>query len=260
MALPLERWARQATMLEPPRKFADPNDEAYYEKLALPRMADEFAAEDREGGAVSVDELLGAAMRDGFTKWRMMNGQLRVEKQPTALEGIYAGLVAYPPAQSLTAITGGTSNVAWWSSSIYSPLPANSVLAPEAYRICATGTVTSTAASQTITPSLNCGTAVGTGLGTGPAITLGSTITNALWYLMGDLTVRLPGSSGTIIGHMVLKVGTTAGASTTITHAMYGNTVQTVDFTTALGLTVGATPSASGVSVTPTQVHWMSWN
>lgn len=196
--------------------------------------------------------------------WKLVNGRIAGSGDPTGLEGTYGGLNAYPPAQDLTAVTGGTANVAWWSAALYSPLPGNSVLSPEAYRIAASGRVTSSAVSQTITPNANIGTAIGTGLGAGASLSLGSAtaVTNMLWFLLGDLTIRAAGTAGVAIGSFVLKVTNAAGASTSIIQEIFGGaaTQTAIDFTVAQGLSLGATPSAAGVSVTPTQVHWMSWN
>jgi hypothetical protein len=196
--------------------------------------------------------------------WKLINGRIAGSGDPTMLEGTYGGLVAYPPAQDLTAVTGGTANVAWWTPALYTPLPANSVLSPEAYRIAATGRVTSSATTQTITPNANIGTAIGTGLGAGAAMSLGSAtaVTNMLWFMLGDVTIRAAGSAGVAIGSFVLKITNAAGASTSIIQEIFGGaaTQTAIDFTAAQGLALGATPSAAGVSVTPTQVHWMSWN
>jgi hypothetical protein len=206
------------------------------------------------------DDELAWLIREHRTRWRLIGGQIHGQGIPTALEGTYMGLLAYPPAQDLTAVTGGTANVAWWTAALYSPIPANSVMTPEAFRLASTGRVTTTGA-QTITPNANIGTAIGTGLAAGAAITI-STITNALWFCLADLTMRAPGTAGVAIGGFKFTCGTAAGATNTTTTQLLGGTAtQTgIDFTTAQGLSFGATPSAAGVSVTPTQVHWMSAN
>jgi hypothetical protein len=207
------------------------------------------------------DEELAWLMRKHRGAWKMISGQLAGRGVPTALEGTYGGLLAYPPAQDLAAVTGGAANVAWWSAALYTPIPANAVMAPEAFRIACTGRVTTTA-SQTITPNATIGTAIGTGLAAGAAITI-ATITNALWFCLGDITIRTAGTAGVAIGGFKFTCGTAAGATNTTTTQLLGGTAtQTgIDFVTAAqGLSFGATPSAAGVSVTPTQVHWMSWN
>jgi hypothetical protein len=214
-------------------------------------------------GILERDEEIRWLKRHERKDWKLVNGRLANSGDPIALEGTYGGVLAYPPAQNLTAVTGGTSNVAWWSAALYSPLPANSVLAPDCYRIIASGLITSSGAGQTITPNANLGTAIGTGLGAGVAAALGSTITSAQWYLLGDVTLRTAGTGGTAIAQFAIKVSQTAGAGTgaNVLTTLFGGTAQTaIDFTAAQGLTLGATPSATGVSVTPTQVHWMSFN
>lgn len=199
----------------------------------------------------------------GRQSWARLMRSLHASGVPVAMpEGTYGGLLAYPPAQNLAAVTGGTINVAWWNPAVYSPIPANAVLAPQAYRVAATGLVTSSGAGQTLTMNPAIGTAVaGQALGASTALALGSTITNAFWYMMGDITIRTSGSSGTAYGMFKYVFGTTAGATVTVSTALFGNTVATADFqSTAQGILIAATPSAAGVSVTPTQVHLMDWN
>jgi hypothetical protein len=100
--------------------------------------------------------------------WKLINGRIARSGAPTNMpQGPYGAAIVNPPAQNLTAVTGGTANVAWWSAALYTPFAANSVIAPEAYKLWAAGLVTSSGAGQTITPSANVGTAVGTGLGAG---------------------------------------------------------------------------------------------
>lgn len=207
------------------------------------------------------DEELAWLMRQQGKSWKLINGRIAQSGHPTALEGTYTGSLAYPPAQNLTAVTGGVANVAWWSAALYTPIPANSTLAPDAYRVIASGTIT-TAAASTLIPSANLGTAVGTGLsGTAATSTLGTTITGALWYWFGDVTIRTAGTAGTAIGSFVLKFGITAGNVNTISSNLCGGVAQTaIDFTAAQGVTLGGTPSVSTVSVTPMQVHWISLN
>jgi hypothetical protein len=209
------------------------------------------------------DEELAWLRRHERQNWKLVNGRIAGQGDPTALEGTYGGVLAYPPAQNLAAVTGGTTNVAWWSAALYSPIPANSVLTPDCYRIIASGLITTSGAGQTIVPNANLGTAIGTALGAGVATTLGGTITAAQWYLLGDITIRTAGTGGTAIAQFVLKVGQAAGPSmgANVINSLFGGTAQTaIDFTAAQGITLGATPSAAGVSVTPTQVHWMSFN
>jgi hypothetical protein len=204
---------------------------------------------------------IGQLMQVERPNWKRIDQELQRAGEPVALEGTYGGLNAYPPAQDLAAVTGVTANTALWTTSLYSPIPANSVLTPEAFRMAATGRVT-TAAASTMTPNANIGTAAGTGLAAGPAVTLGTTITNALWFCICDITIRAPGTAGVAIGCFKMTIGTTAGSATATTTALFGGsaTQTAIDFTAAQGMTFSSAFSVTTVSVTPTQVHWMSWN
>jgi hypothetical protein len=229
---------------------------------------EELAYLSRKGKRVGVingylsGEELSFLKRQFRKDWRAHFARMAV-LGPVMTRGNYAGDPAYAPAQALAAVTGGTANVLWWTPSVYTPIPANAVQAPATWRMTAGGLVTSSSTSQTITMNSNVGTAVGTGLGSSTALALGSTITNAFWRTAGDLTVRTSGSSGTAVGNFLIHWGTTAGASATVSNALWGggNTVQTLDFqSTAQGLAIGATPSAAAISVTPTYVHFANWD
>jgi hypothetical protein len=215
------------------------------------------------------DEELAWLMRHERMRWKVINGQLASRGEPVASSGQFAGPGAFSNAQALSAVTGGTSNVAWWSPSVYTPIPANSVKAPAAYRLVAWGIITSSGAGQTIQVNPAVGTAVaGQSLGTSAAaLALGSTITAAYWRLEYDMVMRTTGTSGTAVGGGLFMLGTSAGATpqppTATNPSTYligaGNTTATADFqATAQGLLIAATPSAAGVSVTPTMVIWQS--
>jgi hypothetical protein len=234
MSLPIERWARNAHLLEAPS----------------PRVFDD------------VDQLVQFERLRAQNGWKQRTAQAKREG-PTAIIGGFAGLVAPPPAGALAAITGGVANVAWWSPSVYTPFPLNGLQAPEAFRLMAAGTFTSTAAGQTVTLNPAVGTVVaGVSLGSSSALALGSTVT-AYWQLEADLTIRSigpPGANSVAIGLFTLFFGTTAGATSTVTTSIFGLTAASFDATVAQGLLIAATPSATGISVTPQQVHFSSWN
>jgi hypothetical protein len=215
------------------------------------------------------DEELDWLKRDQRKSWKLINGRIARSGDPTMAEGTYGALVAYPPAQNLTAITGVSAITLLWSPATYTPLPANSVMAPEAYRIAATGVWSSgaTAAPTTVwTPDIST-TATTPGLGASSAMVYVISITNGFWYLIGDVTIRTAGTSGTAYGMFTLIYTTAAGPSpatstaTNPSHAIFGNTVVTRDFvTSSQGLSISVTPSNTTISHTPTQIHWMSWN
>lgn len=197
--------------------------------------------------------------------WRAMNRRLALSGVPLNTDGAFTGPGAIANAQALAAVTGGTINIAWWTPLTYTPFPgANGLKCPAAYRLTAGGLITSSAAAQTYTMNPAVGTAVaGQVLGASTALALGSTITNAFWRLAYDMVIRTPGTSSTTVGGGLIHWGTTAGASATVSNALFGggNTVATADIVTSQqALLIAATPSAAGVSVTPTMVQWASWD
>jgi hypothetical protein len=185
--------------------------------------------------------------------------------EPTALVGGLAGIEtgADVPLADLTAVTGGTVNVAWWDSRQYTPIPPLAKKGVQ-YEMDAEGTVTSSAGSQTLTlnPHIGPSNTVGTNLTAATAQTLGTTITNAIWRLWAQITVRSIGAGtlATAVGafrfeYTILANG---GAPTTTMWRSSGGAA-TFDSTVLNGLVIGATPSAAGVSVTPRQIKWGSW-
>jgi hypothetical protein len=217
-----------------------------------------------------VSDLIAELAARERANWPGVLAGLRAAGAPTAMRGNFSGPTAYTPAQALAAVTGGTTNVAWWSPSTYSPIPANSVQAPCAFGIWAGGLITSSAGAQTITMNPGIGTAVaGAALGPSSALVLGTTITNAFWALFGRVIVRTSGTSGTAVGNFDMDWTTAAGASpgtptaTNPSKTLFGggNTVATADFqATAQGILIAATPSAAGVSVTPNHVIMTSFD
>lgn len=214
------------------------------------------------------DEELKWLMVHEGRRWKVINGRIAQKGDPVMNRGNFSGPGAYANSQALTAVTGGAINVAWWAPGTYSPIPAQSVQAPMAFRLWASGIVTSSGAGQTLTMNPAVGTAVaGQALGASAALALGSTITGAFWRLEYGLLIQKPGTAGTAVGSGEITWGTTAGATpgtptaTNPSNALFsaGNTAATVDWvTTAQGLLIAATPSAAGVSVTPNIVVFQS--
>lgn len=237
MGLPLERWARQATLLDPvPRRVAEGDIED------IARYQQQF--------------------------WHRMGRELRGE--PTALESLYGGLLATPPAvQGSVASVNG--EVGLWSAPIHTPIPANSLIAPETFRLAVTGqcTTAATPGNATWTPRLGTTTG-GSALGASGAIPLTASITNSFWQLVGDITVRSIGSGtaataiATFLLHHRHAIGgagdflTTTSSQTGI--QIFGNTVATFDSTVAQGIFMGMAQTVTTVTWKPDQIHWMSWN
>jgi hypothetical protein len=228
MALPIERWARQATLLDgPPKRVQqDLNDLARYEA--------QF--------------------------WNRQQRKVRADGDPTALESFFGGLLANPPA-SVISTSSVSGEVGMWPAATWTPLPANTLIAPETMRLAVSGTVVSgaTPGNWTVTPRLGTSTSGGT-LGASGAVALTASVT-ANYYLIGDLTIRSigTGTAASAIGffHIVGKLSAT-GASDI--NQVFGHTVATFDSSAAQGLFMGATHTVTTVTHNIQNLHWMSWN
>lgn len=240
MSPPIERWARQAVLLERRADFTP--------------VASASAVRDLE--------TLKAL---NFQTWRQRQRELA--DQPTALEGVYAGLNAYPNAADLTTKTSVSGEVGLLSAAevaLFTPLPPNGTLAPEAFRVAITGNITTAATpgNLTITPRMGT-TSSGISLGASAAFALTASITGAFWYLIGDITLRsvgAPGANSVAIG-LFHFVGTAVAGSGAVTYnQVFGHTPASYDSSVAGGLYFGLTHTVTTVTYTPRQVHWMSWN
>ena len=110
------------------------------------------------------DEEIEWLVQKGRHQWNLINGRLLESGTPTANVGFYSSLNANPPtaAQTSTAVTTvATPGTTIWTVGTYSPLLANAITCPSAYRVTASGTIQTSTTSQTfnVLPS------IGTGLG-----------------------------------------------------------------------------------------------
>lgn len=254
MSLPLERWAKQAVLLE---RKGDPTPAA--DTRVLQDVAD-LARLHRQ-------------------TWRQRQLAIRDSGDPVMMpEGTYAGLLTYPNAQTITTTSiSGVVNL--YSNLIYAPIPANSVLAPQAYRCMITAKITTgtTPGNITLTPLINSagtwttgGTAVsgGTAMGATGAVALTASITNAFYYIVGDMTVRTAGTAASVVSmfHYVSTQATSAGlAGPAVAGAghnlLFGGTAITPDLqTTAQSLQFGATHTVTTITHNIEQLHFMDWN
>lgn len=241
-SLLIEKWARQAVMLERRGDFSP----------AAPRR---------------IWDDLDAAKALQRQTWMQRQRALDTGPDPTALEGVYAGLNAYPNAADLTVKTGTVGEVGLLSAAeiaLFTPLQPNGTLAPEAFRIAMSGNMTTVAApgNLTITPRMGTSSS-GITLGASVAFALTASITGAFWYLLGDLTLRTvgaPGTNSTAIG-LFHFVGTAVAGSGAVTYnQVFGHTSASYDSSIAGGLYFGLTHTVASSTYTPRQVHWMSWN
>lgn len=251
MALPFERWAKQAVSLERKGEFAP---------VAPTSVLDDVADLARLQRAT----------------WKQRQRAIDDTGDPTALEGVYAGLNAYPPAAALS-VTSINGTAALWTSSLFTPIPANAILAPEAYRIAVTGNITTVATPGNIgfDPRIGAGSTggsavAGTSLGASNNVALTASISNAYFYIIGDITMRTvgaPGANSTAIGmfHYASSqntAGGTAGATNgQIGHnILFGHTSASFDSSVAGGFSLGAVHTVTTITYSVQQIHWMSWN
>lgn len=215
------------------------------------------------------DEELSWLMRQERRNWKLINGRIAASGDPTASRGNYAANGAYALDQQNTGIAlTGTTTAALWTPASYTPIPANSVQAPESFRVYASGIVTTstTSLTTTILPSISGTTTAGSTLGSSGALSFpGATaITAAFWRLYYNATIRTAGEAGTAVGDGWLIWTTAAGTGTGVAQSLFGagNTVVTgINFvTTAQGICISGTPSASTITVTPNQIHFQNWD
>jgi hypothetical protein len=256
MSLPIERWAREAVARE--------------RRLNFYPVADTRVLND-------IWEL--AALQRQTWKER----QLRLLEGGEFLampEGTYAGLLAYAPAGTVTTTSlNGTVNL--YPNLIYSPLATNSFLTPQAYRIAIAAKITTSTSPGNLgwNPLINTsgtwttgGTAVsgGSTLGATGNVALTASITNAFYYIIGDLTIRsvgAPGANASIVGmfHAVSTQATSGGLAGPAAvgagfNLQFGGTAVSFDFTTAQSLQFGAVHTVTTITHNLEQVHFMDWN
>jgi hypothetical protein len=157
-----------------------------------------------------------------------------------------------------------------WNSGLWTAMPANGYLAPEAYRLITSwNTVTvASPASLTINPRVGvfaagASSAAGIALGADAAITLTASVTT-LWWVRADLTVRsigAPGANSTMVGffHLIAKPVTAGGGAVT-QNDVFGHTVASFDASVAQGVTLGMANTVTTINYAVQQIHWASWN
>jgi hypothetical protein len=195
-------------------------------------------------------------------------------------EGTYGAMMAYPnPATVTTTSISGTVNL--WPQTIYTPIPPNGTLAPQAYRLIVAAKITTAATPGNIgfNPTIGAtgawttggtGVAGGATLGASGNIALTASITNAFYYIVGDFTVRsvgLPGANTTAVGmfHYVSTQGTSGGvagpaAIGTGHNLLFGGTNASFDNSVNSGLSMGAVHTVTTITHNIEQIHGCDWN
>lgn len=253
MALPIEKWARQAIDLEKIGKY-DP-------------VASTSILSD-------ISELARLQMQT----WKRRQVDLIDRGVPLNMpEGTYGGLISYPNGGTVTTTSiNGTVNL--YPASSLAAIQMNGVLTPQAYRIALAGKLTTVATPGNIgiDPRMGNGTwttggtaITGTTLGASPNVALTASITNAFYTIIGDLTIRSlggPGANAVVVGmfHYVSTQNTAAGVAgpAAIGHNfLFGGTQATVDLVTASsGIQFGAVHTVATITHNLEQVHAMDWN
>lgn len=256
MSLPLERWARQAVLLERKGDFTP---------VASRRIW---------------DDINDAKMLQRQT-WKERQRRLIMSGEPLMMpEGTYGGLLAYPPPATITTTSiSGTVNL--WPQLQYSPIPINGILAPQAYRlaVCAKITTSTSPGNIGFAPFIGAtgawttgGTSLATGVALGATgnVALTASITNAFYYIVGDLTIRtvgLPGTNTTAVGmfHAVSTQATSGGLAGpavvgTGMNLLFGGTNASFDNSVASGLAFGAVHTVTTITHNVEQLHFMDWN
>lgn len=257
MSLPIEKWARQAVDLE----YVGRPDKIVASTAVL-------------------DDVRDLAMLHKAT-WKRRERRMAEEGFPTMMaEGTYGALMAYPnPATITTTSISGTVNL--WPQLIYTPIPVNGMLAPQAFRIivCAKITTVATPGNFGLVPTIGAtgawttgGTAVagGASLGASGNVALTASITNAFYYVIGDITIRsvgAPGANSTAVGmfHLNSTQNTAAGVAgpapaTAAYSLLFGGTNASFDTTIAGGISFGAVHTVTTITHNVEQLHGCDWN
>ncbi len=255
LSLPLERWAKEAVQAE---QLGD-----YLLPVADTRV---------------VDDIETLKLLHRMTWARREREIVRAGLPMNMPEGTYGGLIAYPNAQTITTTAiNGTVNL--WSNLVYTPIPVNSVMSPQVYRIMVAAKITTSTSPGNLgfNPLINSagtwttgGTAVsgGSTLGATANVALTASITNAFYYILGDLTIRNSGTSSVIVGmfHALSTQATSGGlagpaAVGTGFNLLFGGTSVTVDTqTTGQSVQLGAVHTVTTITHNVEQIHWMDWN
>lgn len=259
MSLPIERWAKQAVNLE---YLGEP------QKLVASKNV--------------LDDVMDLAALHKQT-WKIRMLRMKEEGFPTAMaEGTFGQMMGFPnPATISTTTINGTVNL--WPQSLYTPIPANLQLAPQAYRIIVSAKITTAATPGNIgfdprvgsTASWTTGGtaigATGASLGASGNIALTASITNAFYYIVGDVTLRtvgIPGANTTAVGmfHYASTQGTSGGlagpaAVGTGHNLMFGGTNGSFDSTlSGAGLAFGGVHTVTTITHNIEQIHGCDWN
>lgn len=256
--------------------------------LAVHDSVERWAREEIEREKIGRFEMMASAhaMRDLDTlisfeqaKWRRRQREIILAGVPVAMaEGLYAAPGAIPPVQTVTT-TSINGSVNLWANLTYTPIPLNAIMAPQIYRIVVAAKLTTAATPGNfgLNPLINStgtwttgGSAISGGntLGASGNVALTASITNAFYYVIGDLTIRASGTTGSCVGmfHLNSTQNTAAGVAgpapaTAAYSLLFGGTAVTPDFqTTGQSLQFAGVHTVTTITHNIEQVHFCDWN
>lgn len=237
-----ERWSRQAYDLR--------RDEH--------RRIDPFRA------AGAHDDLVGA-MLDEARSWKEIDRAIQMGGDPTALNGLYAGLEQVPSIKDLATVTGSATEQAIFP--VANALIPVTPQSPKLYRMWASGTSTTAATPGTYTLAARIGNANSSPLcgAVSGNLTPVASATAAQWKLIGFLFIRQAGTAGTAVGSYEFNHSGTIGGGGPVSatgNAIFGGVSATVDYTlTTNGMWIGVTHATSTTNTwVPQFVGWGSFN
>lgn len=227
-------------------------------------------------GGREVTHLLDEAMKLGRGEWKPRMRALEAMGVPVAAEGTYGALGAYPLEAELaaftpTAATEGALLTSAANQALYMPIPARSILGPQAYRFVLSGRVTTSATAGNVSFPVRLGNSnAAVSLGTPNPQAKVVSITNAMFVIKGDITVSpgIPGTNAKGLGHFQAFLNNTTTIGGTYISWLWGSTAA-ASFDSTVGpntsanggqIWVGVLESAGASPWTVGQCHYMDWN
>lgn len=219
-----------------------------------------------EQGIACRDEEIRWLVAHERQQWGLINGRLKEQADPEAY-GTYAGLAAIPPAASFNT-TSLNGEAALWTTSLFTPWLANTLVGPSAWRCYASFTAATglTPANLVLNPRVGSVTGGassvgGQALGADAAITLTASITTN-WQLTGNITVQqIKGAGNNSLASSawtcVAKPATTGTGAATI-NDLFGYANPGFDATIASGIVMGMANTVTTITYAVSQVHWLA--
>lgn len=210
------------------------------------------------------DDLV-AAMLDERRTAKQIQNDIWASGDPTALNGLYAGLEQMPPAKDSATVTGTATEQALFP--VAAALIPVTPQSPKMYRLWASGRSTTAATPGTYTLAARVGNANTSPLcgAVSTALTPVASATAAQWKCLGFLFVRSSGTAGTAVGSFEFNHSGATGGGGPVSatgNAVFGGVSAATDYTlTTNGMWIGVTHATSTTNTwIPEFVAWGSIN